>query len=377
MNKKIAVVTGAPGQDSYYLTKFLLDKGYEVWATHTYSSTPISLRFKNWDHLKDLNLAVLDLTDPSAINNFINTIKPDEVYNLAAKSHVHYSFEHPISSFEVNALGPLYILEAIKRYCPNTKFYQASTSELWGSNYSTKVVDHNMKKYIIDPNFIDYGGMSYNIVKYQDENTPFTPNSPYAIAKLAAHQSVRLYRESYDIWACAGILHNHTSPMRGEQFVEQKIAKWIARYWKYCNDNKCLPVAFEKEHILLEGGVHYPKLRLGNVDSVRDFSHAADMVEGMWLILNHSKPDDFVLASGQGHTIREVLKSAFGAINIYDYDNYWVVDPKFYRPREVDFLQGDATKAKTQLGWENKIDFNTIIEELVHVAIDSEVYANH
>lgn len=377
MKNKTAVVTGAPGQDSYYLTKFLLSKGYEVWATHTYSSTPIYLRFKNWEHLKDLNLAVLDITDGSAVNNFINTIKPDEFYNLAAKSHVHYSFEHPISSFEVNCLGPLYILESIRKFSPNTKYYQASTSELWGSNYSTKVNEINLKNIIDEKHFIDYGSMSYEEIKYQDESTPFIPNSPYAIAKLSAHHLVRLYRESYNIWACSGILHNHTSPMRGEQFVEQKIAKWIARFWKYCNDNRCLPIDFHSDKIILDNGSDYPKLRLGNINSVRDFSHAADMVEGMWLILNHSKPDDFVLASGEGHTIKDVLEISFGAINIKDYNNYWTTDPKFYRPREVDFLQGDASKAKKVLGWENKIKFNDIIEELVHVAIDTEVYANN
>jgi len=248
MSNKIAVVTGAPGQDSYYLTKLLLSKGYEVWATHTYSSTPISLRFKNWDHLKDLNLAVLDITDCSAVNNFINTIKPDEFYNLAAKSHVHYSFEHPISSFEVNSLGPLYILESIRKYSLSTKYYQASTSELWGSNYSTKVADVDIITSVHEKHFIDYGGMSYEEIKYQDESTPFVPNSPYAIAKLSAHHLVRLYRESYNIWACSGILHNHTSPMRGEQFVEQKIAKWIAKFWKHCNDNRVVPVDFNAEN---------------------------------------------------------------------------------------------------------------------------------
>ncbi len=217
----------------------------------------------------------------------------------------------------------------------------------------------------------------YDSVSYQDESTPFVPNSPYAIAKLSAHHLVRLYRESYNIWACSGILHNHTSPMRGEQFVEQKIAKWIAKFWKHCNDNRVVPVDFNAENIVFDNGSEYPKLRLGNIDSVRDFSHAADMVEGMWHILNHSKPDDFVLASGEGHTIRDVLEISFGAIHIKDYNNYWVVDPKFYRPREVDFLQGDATKAKKELGWANKIKFHDIIEELVHVAIDTEVYANN
>lgn len=350
--RKIALVTGAPGMDSFYLTKLLLSKGYEVWATHTYSSTSISLRFKKWDHLEDLQLAVLDITDSTAVHNFINTLQPDEVYNLAAKSHVHYSFEHPISTFMVDAMGPLYFLEAIRRHSPQTKFYQASTSELWGSNFSL-----------------------VNGHKYQHEDTPFSPNSPYAAAKMAAHNLVRIYRESYNIWACCGILHNHTSPMRGEEFVEQKIAKWVANFYKYRKNHSCSILAFDRENIVLTNNTNYPKLRLGNVDAVRDFSHSSDMVEGMWRILNHTEPKDFVLASEEGKTIRHVLKVAFNTIGISNYNDYWMIDPKFFRPCEVDFLQGSAAKAREELGWSAKVPFNEIIKELVHANIEEEVHS--
>lgn len=273
---------------------------------------------------------------------------------MAAQSHVATSFQQPFYTFQVNAMGVLHILESVRNYSPHTKVYQASTSELWGSNYD----------------------VTEEGIKYQDENTLLAPNSPYAVAKLAAHESIRLYRDAYDIFACAGMLHNHESPRRGEEFVTRKITKWLAEFlkWRGAFDHSYL--VFDKEEIYIAGRTkrnvnhEFSKLRLGNIDAVRDWSHAKDMVCGMWMMLQQASPKDYVLCSGIGHSVRDFLSEAFQHVGIDDWSSYIIIDPKFYRPCEVEFLQGRYDLAKKELGWKPQIGFAELVKEMVNSDIE-------
>ena len=327
-----SMIFGCNGQDGSYLSEFLLKKDYKVIGIKRRSSTNTLSRLVNVIDNPNFSVIEGDIVDPSSINSLIGEHQPDEIYNLAAQSHVHTSFLQPFYTFQVNALGPLHILEAVRNYSPQSKVYHASTSELWGSNYNT-----------------DKKG-----TKYQDENTSFSPNSPYAVAKLAAHESVRLYRDAYNIFACAGILHNHESSRRGEEFVTRKITQWIGQF--------------------VQGGIRegslikdqtFPLLRLGNLDAVRDWSHAKDMVRGMWMMLQQDKPKDYVLCGGQGHSVRDFLNVAFAQIGVEDWSPYVVIDPKFFRPCEVEFLQGSYSLAKRELQWEPQISFEELVKEMV------------
>ena len=705
---KTAIVTGAPGQDAYYLSKLLLDKNYQVVCTYRYSSTAKEERFKEWDQVghENFKTEVLDITDPTGCFTIVEKYKPNEIYNLAAASHVGESFKNPYSVFTVNTQGVVNLLEAIRQKSPSTRFLQCSTSEMWGSNYSTEARDLDLPHEHEDKaEFLDYGGM-VEVNKYQDENTPFSPNSPYAAAKLAAHNIVRIYRESYGLFACCSITHNHecfyentpliikdrygwintvyirdlipnrkdishdssqlsksylgidltvwdgeswqklkfvsrkkinllnkedqkvcyngstrgiccttpnhnfivgnkkipvknltknetklnsggfpdlnnyteislsfakflgflvgdgyvndnaqirlanisekyrseffdcarksgyaksfkvidntsdstygtsqyidlkpcdsvksrylrdliyhkktkhkrvpeiilnsrkeireafldsyykcdglknydyrsyksnsplllqglilidpqrdrasvrtqlnngkfygkidypsknikdynlyhhemvdfdgndvnqhvydievesgkvmagigrlivgNSPMRGEAFVTRKITKWIAKFEKWKRDNGVYNIEPHfTENKIVFGNLEYSKLRLGNISAVRDWSHAADMVKGMHLIMQHNKPEDFVLASGIGHSVEDFLKEAFACVGITNYNDYWKVDPKFYRPCEVEYLQGRADKAKEILGWSQEIAFKQLVKRMI------------
>lgn len=338
---KTAIVTGCPGQDAYYLVNFLLQKNYNVIGTYRYSSTAISERFRGWP---DFRRVCCDITDPEACNNLVSMYRPDEIYNLAAASHVGESFKNPSSVFSINALAVIYLLSAIHRHGKNIRFYQASTSELFGSQYS-----------------VDAEGN-----KYQDENTPFAPNSPYAAAKLAAHNMVRIFRESYGLHASAGILHNHESERRGENFVTRKITKWCGTFhrWISTNNIDIHSLSFNKENIIA-GDLSMPKLRLGNTEAVRDWSHSKDMVRAMYLMLQQDTPSDYVLCSGRGRSVTDFLRLAMEEVGIENYTNFYMTDPEFYRPCEVNYLQGRNTLARQKLGWTPEISFEDLVVGMV------------
>jgi GDPmannose 4,6-dehydratase len=352
MNKKTAVITGITGQDASYLSELLLEKDYIVYGMKRRSSTNTMWRIQHLLNEPNFHIIEGDITDPSSVNHVFGKIKPDEAYLLAAMSHVGTSFEQPTYTFNVNANGILYILEAIRNLSPNTKSYTAATSELMGGNYN-----------------IDKNGN-----KYQDENTPFSPNSPYAVAKLCAYHLTSLYRRSYNIFSCNGILFNHTSPRRGEEFVTRKITQWIGKFkkWRRQSDNLCF-VNNNHEYILstIEND-YFPKLRLGNINTYRDWGHCLDYVTAQWMILQQDKPDDFVISAGKAYTVAQFCELAFSHIGISNWQDYIYIDPTLYRPCEVEYLCGRADKAKRVLGWEPKISFEELVKEMVEADIQRE-----
>ena len=277
----------------------------------------------------NFKLVEADITDSGCVNNLIREYMPHEVYNLAAQSHVGTSFKQPLYTTQVNIEGPLNFLEAIRLLSPSTKFYQASTSEMFGKNYE------------------QMGG-----TKYQKETTAFVPQSPYAVAKLAAHEMVRIYRDSYSLFACCGILFNHESERRGENFVTRKITKWIGEFVASGQDED------------------FPALRLGNLDAHRDWGHAQDYVEAMYMMLQQDEPEDYVIATSETHSVREFLTEAFNEIGITNFEPYVVIDPEFYRPCEVDWLLGHTGKARDQLGWRPKVSFQELVQRMVRSDID-------
>lgn len=324
---KRALITGISGQDGSYLAELLLAKGYEVFGLVRRSS---SFNTSRIDHLyqdphdQDVRLRLVygDLNDASSLNRVLRQVKPNEIYNLGAQSHVRVSFDIPEYTGEVTGLGCVRLLEAIREAELPCRFYQASSSELYG-----KVVETP-----------------------QTESTPFRPRSPYACAKAYAFYVTVNYRESYGLHASNGILFNHESPRRGETFVTRKITRAAARI-KY--------------------GVQ-EKLFLGNLDAQRDWGFAGDYVEGMWLMLQNDTPDDYVLATGETHSVREFLYEAFGALDL-DWQKYVEIDPRYFRPAEVDRLLGDASKARSVLGWKPRVAFR----ELVRMMVDSDVALVH
>ena len=319
---KKVLITGITGQDGSYLAELLLGKGYMVYGMMRRASLINTQRI---DQIyeepqatkKRLHLMYGDLNDASSINKIIRMVKPDEIYNLAAQSHVKVSFEVPEYTAEVTGLGTLRILEAITETGIKTKFYQASSSELFGRSEKTP----------------------------QNEKTPFQPVSPYAVAKLFAYWTTVNYRESHNMFACNGILFNHESPRRGETFVTRKITRAIARIKK----------GLQKD------------LFLGNLEAKRDWGYAKDYVEAMWLMLQQEKPEDFVIATGQTHSVREFLEEAFDYAKL-DYKKYVRIDKRYFRPLEVNALMGDYSKAKKKLGWKPKTSF----KELVRLMVDAD-----
>jgi GDPmannose 4,6-dehydratase len=330
--KKNAVVFGITGQDGSYLTELLLEKNYDVIGVTRRVSTGNTGRIVHLMDCPHLHLVEGDLTDYSSILRIIEEYEPMEVYNLAAMSHVGTSFDQPLLSFDVTGKGCLNILEVLREHSPYTRFYQASSSEMFGDA------------------FTEQGGN-----KFQDENTLFRPQSPYAIAKLAAHHATRLYRNSYSLHASCGILFNHESERRGGRFVTKKITKYVAQLYNHIQSGKD-----PKSH---------PELRLGNLDAQRDWGHAEDYVRAMWLILQEDNPDDYVIATGTTHSVREFLEAAFNKIGIENYMDFVVQDPKFMRPSEVPFLKGSAYKAKVVLGWRPKVDFEELVSRMVEYDI--------
>ncbi len=372
---KTAIVTGITGQDGSYLAELLLKKGYKVVgvARRSSVSTDSNTRLANFIGHENFKFVEGEVSDANSVYSLVETWRPDEIYNLAAQSHVGTSFEQPDYTFQVNALGPTYFLEAIRRYSPETRFYQASTSEMFGKN-SDKVTS------LKDDAFID--------LRVQGDNTAFMPQSPYGVAKLAAHHQVRIYRDAYNIHASCGILFNHESERRGENFVTRKITKWIGNYVQWKNnfpdsdhliefkdaDNAFTDrIEIPRTHpYYTETGFFFPKLRLGNLDAYRDWGHAQDYVEAMYKMLQQDVPDDYVIATGETNSVRDFLKEAFNEIGITNYQHYVVIDPKFYRPAEVEFLCGDPSKANTRLNWYPKINFRELVKRMVRSDINGE-----
>jgi len=352
---KTAIIYGITGQDGFYLTQELLRHNYHIIGVTRRSSTNNTTRLTPFLTNKNLELVEGDVTDCFSIANLINKYRPDEIYNLAAQSHVATSFSQPSLTWDITAGGCLNILEAIRNIKPNTKFYQASSSEMFGKNYSERIETiHDSDIYTIK-------------IKYQNEDTAMMPQSPYAIAKLAAHHLVRNYRDSYGIFACSGILFNHESPMRGEKFVTRKITKWIGGLHAILK--QCEHIQFCDDYILC-GDTKYPKLRLGNLEAKRDWGHAADYCRAMYLMLQHDSPDDYIVSTQETHSVKKFLELSFKIANLGDYFNFIIIDPAFYRPAEVDYLLGDSTKARKILSWSPRYDFNSLVEEMVEYDIN-------
>ncbi len=321
-----ALITGITGQDGSYLAEFLLGKGYEVHGiirrSSSFNTGRIDALYQD-PHAPDVRLRLVygDLNDASSLNTILRRIQPDEIYNLGAQSHVRVSFEVPEYTAEVTGVGTIRLLEAIRESGQQPKFYQASSSEMFGKVQEIP----------------------------QRETTPFYPRSPYGAAKLYAHWITVNYREAYNLFACSGILFNHESPRRGETFVTRKITKAAAR----------IKLGLQQD------------LYLGNLDAKRDWGYAGDYVEAMWLMLQQEQPDDYVIATGETHTVREFLDVAFSHLGL-DWQQYVKIDPKYYRPTEVDLLIGDAAKAKKQLQWEPKVRFQELARMMVEADLEAE-----
>jgi GDPmannose 4,6-dehydratase len=365
-----ALIFGITGQDGSYLAELLLNKGYEVHGVTRRVSVNTLSRVAHL--LENLEIAEGDVTDGFSVSKIIEEVKPDEIYNLAAQSHVGTSFKQPSLTWDVTAGGTLNILEAI-RYSSrkdSIRFYQASSSEMFGKNFQTST--NQSLKMIIDGEVVmdDIFGK-----KYQDEDTPFMPRSPYAIAKLAAHHLVQNYRDSYGIHGSCGILFNHESERRGEHFVTRKITKWIGEYSRFKHHGCAYMESLHKQNIKQDPDyiyrseglevIKFPKLRLGNLDAKRDWGHAEDYVNAMWLMLQQEDPDDYVVATGETYSVRDFLDVAFARVGVEDWDNLVVIDPEFYRPSEVDYLLGIPNKAKEALDWQRKISFQDLANRMV------------
>ena len=318
---KRALITGVTGQDGAYLSQFLLEKGYEVHGLlrRSASADVIGERLRRLGVYDDVKLVDGNMTDVSSLMRIVRQLQPDEVYNLAAQSFVKSSWDQPILTGQVTGVGAANILEAVRLECPTARFYQASSSEMYG--------------------------MIQNPV--QTEATPFYPRSPYAVAKLYAHWLTINYRESFGLHASCGILFNHESPLRGIEFVTRKVTDGVARI-KLGQANR---------------------LELGNIDAKRDWGHARDYVRAMWLMLQQDKPGDYVVATGRSVTVRDMVQIAFAHVGL-DPDDYVVISPDLFRPAEVDVLLGDASKARDMLGWEPTISLEEMIREMVDVDLE-------
>lgn len=345
-----AIITGITGQDGSHLADFLLSKNYEVIGVARRASTDNTQRIKHLLNDSRFNLVEGDITDTSSIINILKyTDHVDEIYNLAAQSHVATSFKQPALTWDITGKGCINILQSIVDLdLLDVRFYQASSSEMFGSSYDTNV-----------------GGD-----KFQNEETKLMPNSPYAIAKCAAHYAVRLFRDAYGLHASSGILFNHEGPRRGDNFVTQKIVKWIANFVRWLNSNSQISntIDFTNEEIIVNGN-KFPKLRLGNIDSFRDWGYAGDYVEAMWLMTQQESPDDYVICTGETHTIAEFLDIAFNYVGLTEWRQCIYIDPEFFRPSEVDYLRGDCSKAKNKLGWTPKYK----LEGLVKLMLDAQL----
>ena len=313
-----AFVTGVTGQDGYYLSKLLLDKDYEVHGTirrsSTFNTSRIDSLIAEYSESGKFKLYYSDLLDSSSLNNLINSIAPDEIYNLAAQSHVAVSFKNPLYTTQTSTIGPLTLLEAIKNSDKKIKYYQASSSEMFGG---------------VDSNFLN-------------EESKFIPKSPYAVGKVFAHEMTKTYRDSYGLFAVNGILFNHESPHRGETFVTRKITRAVGR------------ISLQIQN----------KLTLGNLDAARDWGFSGDYVKGMYLMMQHNKPDDWVLATGKAYSVKDFAEEAFSYVGL-NWEDFVETSEKYERPNEVKHLLGDSTKAKDLLGWEPETSFKDLVKMMV------------
>tara|TARA_B100001564_G_scaffold329054_1_gene313241 strand:- start:1465 stop:2499 length:1035 start_codon:yes stop_codon:yes gene_type:complete len=317
-----AFITGITGQDGYYLTEHLLNSDYEVHGTirrsSSFNTERIDELISEYSENGQLKLYYSDLLDSSSLNNLVNAIEPDEIYNLAAQSHVAVSFKNPLYTTQTSTIGPLTLLESVKNSEKEIKYYQASSSEM-------------------------FGGIDSEILS---EKSQFNPKSPYAVGKVFAHEMTKVYRESYGLFCVNGILFNHESPVRGETFVTRKITRAVGRIFHKTQKN----------------------LTLGNMEAKRDWGFAGDYVKGMKLMLSHDTPDDWVLATGETHTVKEFVEIAFGEVGL-NWEDYVLTSEKYHRPNEVNHLLGDPTKAKNELNWKPEVDF----KELVKLMVQSDI----
>ncbi|MBL6775390.1 MAG: GDP-mannose 4,6-dehydratase [Candidatus Puniceispirillum sp.] len=318
-----ALITGITGQDGYYLSKLLLEKGYEVHGTvrrsSTFNTSRIESLISEYGSQRKLQLHYSDLLDSTSLNTLISTIKPDEIYNLAAQSHVAVSFENPVFTTQTGTLGSIALLESIRTSEKNIKFYQASSSEMYGGENEVSL----------------------------NEESLFDPKSPYAASKVFAHNITKIYRDSYNLFCVNGILFNHESPHRGETFVTRKISRAVGR----------ISVGIQK------------KLTLGNLDASRDWGFAGDYVRGMWMMLQHEKPDDWVLATGETYTVKQYLEEAFKVVGL-NWEDFVESSAKYFRPNEVNYLLGDSSKAQKELGWKPETSFNDLVKMMVESDIE-------
>jgi len=316
---KNALIFGITGQDGAYLSQFLLKKGYNVFGTFRRTSHKCFERLEEMGTYEEITRIKADLADPSSIQAAIRQSQPDEIYNLAAQSFVGASFQQPILTSDITGLGTLRVLDAVKENVPDAKFYQASSSEMFGN----------------------YPGI-------KDENSPFIPRSPYGVAKVFAHHMTNHYREAYDIFACCGILFNHESPLRGIEFVTRRITYNLAR------------IKYKKTK----------KLSLGNIYAKRDWGFAGDFVEAMWLMLQQKKPDDYVISTGESHSVEEFLTLASEYAELGDWHNFVDIDESIMRPTDIDELLGNSSKARNQLGWKPKLSFKELIKLMINHDLD-------
>ena len=354
-DKKVAVIFGVTGMDGSYLADLLLHKEYKVIGVKRRSSTNNEWRIKHLADEEDFSVMSGDLTDYSSLVKVFGDIgHVDEIYNLAAQSHVGESFKQPGITWDITGKGCMNILQClVDLKMTHVKFYQASSSEMYGSSYNVQKLSRD--------------GINWKEKKYQDENTKHLPQSPYAIAKCAAHMTVRLYREAYGIHASAGILFNHEGPRRGENFVTKKITKWVGDFLRWKEDQGCWigELNFSEDYIIAPNCRRFSKLRLGNLKAQRDWGHAKDYVKAMHLMLQQDEPDDYVICTGEARSVSDFLDVAFKHIGIDEWSDYVVIDPQFYRPAEVDFLQGDCSKAKRVLNWKQEYSFEDLVKEMV------------
>jgi GDPmannose 4,6-dehydratase len=318
MKKKSALIIGANGQDASYLAEFLIEKDYEIHGTIRRNSVPESqtTRINHLHSKKIIDLHYADLTDPISIESVISKLKPDEIYHLAAQSHVQISFELPKYTLDVNAGGTLSVLEAVRKFSPESKIYHAATSEMFGNNYDLDL--------------------------YQRETTPMQPVSPYGCSKLYAHTLCHNYRNSYNMFIASGILFNHESPRRGINFVTNKVVSEAVKIHKGLSN----------------------RLYIGNLTAKRDWGHAKDYVKAMWLMLQNEKPDDYVVATGESLSVSDLVDYVFDSLEL-DKEKHLKVDKKYYRPEELHYLRGDSSKAKKELNWTMEYNFYSMIDEMI------------